>query len=61
MLTVKTRPGGRLPVPEEELWAIFHCLSRSLLSIETGSEEIGSANWANKELCHFDLKPENGT
>lgn len=60
MLTVKTRPGGRLPVSEDELWAVFHCLSRSLLTIEMGSEEIGNANWTDKEICHFDLKLDNG-
>ena len=46
---------------EVELWMIFHCLARALLVMHSGSEDIRTANrWDKKEICHFDLKPQNG-
>ena len=41
------------------LWVIFHCLARSLLVLDRGSEDPKAKHW-NKEICHFDIKIDNG-
>ena len=49
-------------VPEEELWAIFHCLARACLVMHQGSEDADAPapRWPRQEMVHFDLKLENG-
>lgn len=44
---------------ELEAWQIFHCLARSALVLEHGSESEDKPRW-NREIVHFDIKQENG-
>ena len=57
----KKKRDAQLPLSEIELWMIFHCLARALLVIHSGSENSGKnqPRWSRKEICHFDLKPQN--
>ncbi|KAE8446826.1 hypothetical protein EG329_011603 [Mollisiaceae sp. DMI_Dod_QoI] len=47
------------PVPEYDLWCIFHCLARACLVIHHGSEDPTQPRWGVKEIAHLDPKLEN--
>lgn len=49
-----------IPMPEEQIWHVFRCFSLALIALERGSEDLSTASW-NREICHFDIKPQNGT
>lgn len=43
---------------ELEMWSVFHCLARGALVMAHGSEDTSRLPW-NKDIVHFDLKPQN--
>lgn len=51
------------PIPESDLWDIFHCLARAAFVMKYGHEDItrSRANFLpdGEEIVHFDLKPGN--
>ena len=50
----------RKPWQEEELWRLLECLTKALLVIEAGSEDLLAPRWGlPKGIAHFDIKPHN--
>lgn len=47
-----------VPMPEQLVWLIFECLALGLYAMEYGTESMNDTKW-DKEIVHFDLKPEN--
>ncbi|KAL2064718.1 hypothetical protein VTL71DRAFT_3856 [Oculimacula yallundae] len=58
---LRDRLDNNTSVPESEMWAIFHCLVRACLVMDTGSETVDSPapGWPRQQMVHFDLKLEN--
>ena len=52
------------PFEEGDLWEIFHCLARGAHVLRYQALDNTSKPQATRtgaEVCHFDLKPWNGT
>ncbi|CZT47468.1 uncharacterized protein RSE6_08031 [Rhynchosporium secalis] len=58
---IKAHLQNNTSVSEAEMWAIFHCLARSCLVMDHGSENANfpTPGWPSQEMVHFDLKLEN--
>jgi len=46
------------PASEELIWRVFKCLSLGLAVMETGKESLTAPVW-QRNLIHFDIKPDN--
>ena len=54
---------AKKPLPELDLWALFHCMALGIIVMARGTENPDALAWdgvpRDTELVHFDIKSDN--